>query len=99
MPLNLFYTMVQKSQKWPKTPVWSKMVYTRGAHTSCEALWCFDLTSVGLRIPMPPRRDGSFNLTQLCSDPTHLGNDGLPNSLTAFQIWLYLRGRMFSTRF
>ena len=40
------------------SPFWSKMSFTRGAHTSCEALWCFDLTSVGLIIPMPPRRDG-----------------------------------------
>ena len=34
MPLNLFYTMVQKSQKWPKTqikgggPAWSSFPIT-----------------------------------------------------------------------
>ena len=32
MPLNLFYTMVQKSQKWPKTQI-------KGG--SCLKLWSF----------------------------------------------------------
>ena len=42
MPLNLFYTMVQKSQKWPKTQIkggpanWKEIEYQKSLAPSWE---------------------------------------------------------------
>ena len=48
MPLNLFYTMVQKSQKWPKTQIkggpalkeWFRLHYMQVSVQRAEAWEC-----------------------------------------------------------
>ena len=103
MPLYIFYTMVQKSQKWPKTQIKRVPALKSGSHKK-ELFWNF----VGLEPTVLNHRADESWTCQPDTPPDHLHEDGpvvypanafdshlRGDSAPLVQVWQNLKKRLF----